>query len=221
MAILVFYLYNNIASDAHPLHIGAMGRTRIRDIRHEELITATITAVHKRGYAVVTMAEIAAEAGASAASINYYFGSKEKLMEATMRRLLCLLKDAMLQRYATAHTPHERLMAVIDANFSDRLFTQEQCSIWMQFWANAPFSASLNRLHRINRSRVTAHFRAELRALLPHPQSQAQRDTVREALQCYMDGVWLEAAQSDSVVDPEQARVEARRVADLLLTTLN
>ena len=190
-----------------------MGRTRIRDIRHEELITATITAVHKRGYAVVTMAEIAAEAGASAASINYYFGSKEKLMEATMRRLLSLLKDAMLERYATAQTPHDRLMAVIDANFSDRLFTNEQCSIWMQFWANAPYAKSLQRLHRINRSRVTAHVRAELRALVPAD----RRETLREALQCYMDGVWLEAAQSDAPLDAAQARKEAREVADLML----
>ncbi|WP_422050464.1 choline-responsive transcriptional repressor BetI [Shimia sp.] len=194
-----------------------MGRTRIRDIRHEELITATITAVHKRGYAVVTMAEIAAEAGASAASINYYFGSKEKLMEATMRRLLSKLKAAMLERYATAETPHDRLMAVIDANFSDRLFTIEQCSIWMQFWANAPYAPSLQRLHRINRARVNAHFRAELRALVP----ETHRETMREALQCYMDGVWLEAAQSDAPLNPALAREEARAVANLLLTRSN
>ncbi|MBO9473616.1 MULTISPECIES: choline-binding transcriptional repressor BetI [unclassified Shimia] len=190
-----------------------MSRTRIRDIRHEELINATMTAVHKRGYAVVTMAEIAAEAGASAASINYYFGSKEKLMEATMRRLLSLLKDAMLERYATAKTPHDRLMAVIDANFSDRLYTNEQCSMWMQFWANAPYAPALQRLHRINRARVTAHFRAELRALVP----DARRETMREALQCYMDGVWLEAAQTETPLDPAQARKEAREVTNLML----
>lgn len=190
-----------------------MSRTRIRDIRHDELITATITAVHKRGYAVVTMAEIAAEAGASAASINYYFGAKEKLMEATMRRLLNLLKEAMLERYTHAQTPHERLMAVLDANFADRLFTNAQCSIWMQFWANAPYSETLQRLHRINRARVTSHFRAELRDLVP----ETRRETVREALQCYMDGVWLEAAQSDAPLNAAQVRAEARDVADLLL----
>lgn len=190
-----------------------MSRTSIRDIRNEELINATITAVHKRGYSVVTMAEIAAEAGASAASINYYFGSKEKLMEATMVRLLRLLKDAMLERYAAANSPYERLIAVIDANFADRLFTVEQCSIWMQFWANAPYAPALQRLHHINRARVTTHFRAELRALLP----DARRETVREALQCYMDGVWLQAEQSDAPLNPAQARVEARLVADMLL----
>ncbi|WP_372886969.1 transcriptional regulator BetI [Shimia sp.] len=190
-----------------------MGRKRIREIRNEELISATITAVYKHGYTAVTMAEIAHEADATAASINYYFGSKEKLLEATMRRLFGLLKSSLLERIAEARTPHERLMALLDANFSDRLYTIEQCSLWVQFWGSAPYVPSLARLHRINRARVTSNFRAELKALLP----ESRRETVREALQSYMDGVWLEAAQSAVAPDAAKARADARRVAQLLL----
>ncbi|MDC0659814.1 transcriptional regulator BetI [Leisingera sp. SS27] len=190
-----------------------MSRKRIRDIRNEELIEATIVAVHKRGYGVVTMAEIAREAGASAASINYYFGSKEGLMEATMLHLLGKLRQAMSAGYATARTPRERLYAVMDANFADGLFTVPQCSIWMQFWANAPYSTRLSRLHRINRARVRSHFLAELRALLP----EDRVETARQALQCYMDGVWLQAAQSEEALDPDEARAAAHRVVDLVI----
>lgn len=191
-----------------------MGRKRIRDIRNEELIAATIVAVHKRGYSVVTMAEIAREAGASAASINYYFGSKEGLMEATMRHLLRKLRTAMIAGYSAARTPEERLYAVMDANFSDALFTVPQCSLWMQFWANAPYSPRLARLHRINRTRVRSHVRAELANLLP----AEHIETARSALQCYMDGVWLQAAQSESSVDAKAARLAAHRVVDLSLS---
>ena len=190
-----------------------MSRKRIRDIRNEELIEATIIAVHQRGYGVVTMAEIAREAGASAASINYYFGSKEGLMEATMLHLLGKLRRAMADGYATALTPRDRLYAVMDANFDDSLYTVPQCSIWMQFWANAPYSTRLSRLHRINRARVRSHVLAELRSLLPAPQVE----TARQALQCYMDGVWLQAAQSDNGLNPEAARSAARRVVDLVI----
>ena len=130
-----------------------------------------------------------------------------------MRRMLTMLKEAQLERYAVAKTPLDRLMAVIDANFSDRLFTLEQCAIWMQFWANAPYVESLSRLHRINRARVTSHFRAELRSLLP----DAHREIVREALQSYMDGVWLEAAQANEPLNPAAARAEARRFTRLML----
>ncbi|AUQ59048.1 choline-binding transcriptional repressor BetI [Phaeobacter inhibens] len=190
-----------------------MGRKRIRDIRNEELIEATIVAVHRRGYGVVTMAEIAREAGASAASINYYFGSKEGLMEATMRHLLNKLREAMIRGYATAKSPKERLYAVMDANFDDELFSVAQCSLWMQFWASAPYSPRLSRLHRINRSRVRSHFLAELNGLLPPDRVE----TARHALQCYMDGVWLQAAQSETPLDSAQARRAAHRVVDLAL----
>ncbi|GLO69773.1 HTH-type transcriptional regulator BetI [Phaeobacter inhibens] len=190
-----------------------MGRKRIRDIRNEELIEATIVAVHRRGYGVVTMAEIAREAGASAASINYYFGSKEGLMEATMRHLLNKLREAMIRGYATAKNPKERLYAVMDANFDDELFSVAQCSLWMQFWASAPYSPRLSRLHRINRSRVRSHFLAELNGLLPPDRVE----TARHALQCYMDGVWLQAAQSETPLDSAQARRAAHRVVDLAL----
>ncbi len=193
-----------------------MKRRRIRDIRNDELIDATMRAVHEKGYALVTMAEIAAEAGASAASINYYFGSKDRLMEATMIRLLSVLKASTIERLAPAKTPRDRLMAVLEANFDARLFTVEKSSIWMQFWANAPYYPTLSRLHRINRRRVQSHFRAELRHLVP----SEQRETVREALQSYMDGVWLEAAQAAQPLDSAKAQAEARRFAALLLDGL-
>lgn len=188
-------------------------RRRIRDIRHDELIDATISAIHKRGYAAVTMAGIAAEAGASAASINYYFGSKEKLLEATMRRLLGTLSRALLERYAAADGPRARLGAIVEANFDDRLFTVEQCSVWMQFWSFAPYTERLRRLHRINRARVRSQFRAELRRLA----APGTREVIRVALQSYMDGVWLEAAQSPGPLDGAAARADAARLVALLL----
>lgn len=186
---------------------------RIRDTRNEELTTAAIRAVHRHGYAHVTMTEIAREANASAASINYYFGTKEKLMEATMRRLLSLLRTATVERLSSARTPRDRLIALVEANFDNRLFTPAQCSLWVQFWSNAPYSDMLARLHRINRHRVHSHLQAELRHLT---QTDAQA-TVIATIQAYMDGIWLEAAQAKTVC-PETARRQARDVITRLLS---
>ena len=190
-----------------------MSKRRIRDIRHEELIDAAIRAVAERGYAQVTMTDIAKEAGSTAASINYYFGSKDQLIQAMMLRILRTLKAANLRNLAGTLTPYDRLMAELDANFDEALFTPETCAIWLQFWANAPYHEGLARLQRINRQRVTSHFRAELSQLLP----KTRLDTVQQALQAYMDGVWLEAAMSRRPVNAAAAQKEARRVADLML----
>ncbi len=190
-----------------------MSRKTIRDIRNEEFIEATLHAVYERGYHSVTLSEIAQVVGATAASINYYFGSKDKLIEATMRRLLSVLRTALIERLHSATTPKERVQAILEANFDDRLFEMKQCSVWVQFWSAAPYSPDLARLQNINRARVRSHFRKELRQLVPHHQIE----TVRRVLQSYMDGVWLQAAQTNAPLNAANARTEALHVLDLLL----
>lgn len=180
-------------------------RRSIRDIRRDELIAATITAIHRHGFAAVTISQIAEVADASVGSISYYFGGKERLLEGAMRRLLTVLRECTVEGLRDATTPRARLEAVVRANFDARLFTKEQCSVWMQFWAFAPYTARLARLHRINRARVSSNVRAELTALT----TQADVGSVQRALQAYMDGVWLEAAQGDAELDARAAQADA------------
>ena len=131
-----------------------------------------------------------------------------------MRRILTRLRTALLTRLSGATTPYERLLAVVEANFDDALFTTEVCSVWAQFWASAPYAPRLARLYRINRGRVLSHMRAELNALLPPDESE----TVRAALLAYLDGVWVEAAQSREPLNAARVRQDARKVLDLLLS---
>lgn len=180
-------------------------RRSIRDIRRDELIAATITAIHRHGFAAVTISQIAEVADASVGSISYYFGGKERLLEGAMRRLLTILQICTVEGLRAAQTPRGRLEAVVLANFDARLFSTEQCSVWMQFWAFAPYTPRLARLHRINRSRVSSNVRAELVALTP----AADVQPVQRALQAYMDGVWLEAAQGEEKLDAAVAQRDA------------
>lgn len=191
-----------------------MKRKLIRDIRHDEFIQATLKATYAKGFHAVTMSEIARQVGATAASINYYFGSKEQLMVATMRHLLIMLSQAHRTRLATAQTPKDRLRALIEANFDEALFTPEHCSFWVQFWAAAPYSDSLARLQRINQARVASHFRHELKQLAP----AHIRRAIERMLQSYMDGVWLNVAQNKRPITAAHARQESRALLDLVLS---
>ena len=190
-------------------------RRRIRDIRRDELIAATIKAIHRHGFAAVTISQIAEVADASVGSISYYFGGKERLLEEVMRRLLSILHESTVARLRAAVGPHERLGAMVLANFDNRLFSEEKCSVWMQFWAFAPYTPRLARLHRINRSRVSTNLRGELRMLLP---TDRVEDTQR-SLQAYMDGVWLEAAQRGDPVSGAVAQAAAMRFLATLLAS--
>lgn len=192
-----------------------MKQTRIRDIRHQELIDATINALHKQGFHKVTLSQIAQEIGATAASVNYYFGTKEHLLEATMLQLMGLLRSGLITRYAQAQTPRDRLNAIVEANFSDRLFTTEQCSVWVQFWSAAPYAPRLARLQQINRARVASNMTACLRDLIP---DEAERETTRAILQAYMDGIWIDTAQSRRTASAAVARTDALATLDMLLS---
>ncbi len=192
-----------------------MNRQRIRDIRHQEFIQAAILATHRKGFAAVTMTDIATATNSTAASINYYFGSKENLMAATMRYLLERLKQTTQQHLAAATTPQQRLEAIINANFDESLYTHINCNVWVQFWSHSPYSTQLARLHNINRARVRSYCRAELKQLV-----NAERiEIVRKTLQAYMDGVWIQASQSEQPLNPKQAQAEARQVLDLLISS--
>ena len=68
------------------------------------LIDATISAIGERGSLDVTMSDIAGRAGVSSALAHHYFGAKDDLLQATMRRLLADLgRDIVAALAAAGH----------------------------------------------------------------------------------------------------------------------
>jgi TetR/AcrR family transcriptional repressor of bet genes len=187
-----------------------MARQKIRSIRREELIQATIAAIYEHGFANLTVAQIARDAQASTGSFHYDFGGKEALLEATMIHLLDLLKRAHLKRLVSAGTAADRLHAVVQANFDETFLTRETCRVWTQFWAFAPYHKGLAQLHRINRARVRSNVIFALRDLVPGDELQVKAN----ATQGYMDGVWVQVAQSEGYPDLSVLQCEARRFVD-------
>jgi TetR/AcrR family transcriptional regulator, regulator of cefoperazone and chloramphenicol sensitivity len=51
----------------------------------QNILLATVACIEKKGIHSVTVRDIAGEAGANLAAINYHFGSKEKLLDATLQ----------------------------------------------------------------------------------------------------------------------------------------
>jgi len=192
-----------------------MGRRDIKAIRRLELIEAAMSAIHAHGFANLTVSQIAQDAGASTGSIHYYFGGKEALLEATMRHLLSVLKQAVLRRLADQTDPEQRLIAVVAGNFDEALFSSESCSVWTQFWAYAPYDPRLARLQRLNKRRVRSNLIAELKMLMP----PGSVETACIAIQSYMDGIWVHAAQTGATLSTETVQDDATRFLKLLIST--
>ncbi len=190
-----------------------MGRQDITTIRQTELIEAVIASIHRHGFASLTVSQIAKEAQTSTGSVHYYFGGKDALLEATMRHLLSILRTATVRRLRGLTDPSKRLFAIVSSNFDELLYTNQHCRVWTQFWAYAPYTPNLARLQRVNKTRVASNLRSELKQLLP---SQSV-EIARVAIQSYMDGVWVHAAQSGIIKDEATIQSEAEQFLRLLM----
>ncbi|MFQ5415982.1 MAG: TetR/AcrR family transcriptional regulator [Myxococcota bacterium] len=79
----------------------------------EALLDAAHEVMAERGYPRVTVREVAERAGVQPALVNYYFGSKEGLLQAVVVRVAELMRAAILPPALEQETPEERLRSLI------------------------------------------------------------------------------------------------------------
>jgi AcrR family transcriptional regulator len=78
------------------------------------IIEAAIAAIEEYGFENATVRRIAAKAGVNIASINYYFRTKEQLLEKVIRLTLDNAFDWSELAYAESLPPKEQLYAIMD-----------------------------------------------------------------------------------------------------------
>lgn len=182
-----------------------MPKVGMEPIRRRQLIEATIASIHEYGFADTTVSRISAVAGVSTGIVHHYFGGKADLLEATMRWLMSDLRRQVVNRLTRAHSPYDRLMAIIDGNFAPEQFSQQAVTAWIAFWAHAPQTEELGRLQRINTERLQSNLRHALRTFMP-PERAASTALGMAAL---IDGLSVRCALAKGGLSP----AEARRIA--------
>jgi AcrR family transcriptional regulator len=79
----------------------------------EKILDATLHLIKAEGIDSVTIRKIASEAGTNVALVNYYFGSKEKLMHEAMKMILETFRSAFDIFDVVEYPPIERLKQFI------------------------------------------------------------------------------------------------------------
>jgi len=162
-------------------------------LRRKALIDATISAIGERGSLDVTMSEIAGRAGVSSALAHHYFGAKDELLQATMRHLLSELGTDLRAALHMAATAHERVLAVIAVNFSDKQFRAETIAAWLAFYVEAQKSPAMRRLLRVYARRLHSNLMSGLSKLMP----RAEADHAAEGIAALIDGFYIRRALKD------------------------
>ena len=170
-----------------------MPKVGMEPVRRHQLINATIEVVAEVGLHATTINRISKKAGLSSGIISHYFGGKHELIEATVRHLLDELKSGLLANIEQrAVSPVERLMAIVDTNFSPFQRGHAATKTWLAFWAQSMHDESLSRLQRVNHQRLESNLRFSFAKLMPRQQAKE----AAELIAALIDGFWLRAALS-------------------------
>lgn len=168
-----------------------MPRLGMEPIRRDALVKATIKEVGTVGSLDVTVSQIARRAGMSSALAHHYFGGKDQIFLAAMRRILSDF-GAEIRQELHAAPPEQRAEAIIRASFAPSCFAPETISAWMTFYVLAQTNSDALRLWTIYQSRIRSNLAHALRGRCADPVAVAQ------TLSALIDGLYIRAALSDT-----------------------
>ncbi|NHH91416.1 HTH-type transcriptional regulator BetI [Pseudoalteromonas sp. MB47] len=166
-------------------------------VRRQQLIDATIESVAELGLQGTTINSISKKAGLSSGIISHYFGGKQGLIEATVRYLLTSLKQALMNQVTPQTSPEQRLMFIVEANFSRIQQQSNNTKTWLSFWAHSMHDAQLHRLQNVNSKRLFSNLLSSFKQLM----SDSDAKLAAELSAAMIDGLWLRAVLSKSDQD--------------------
>ena len=167
-------------------------RKATRDVRRQQLIEATIKVLGQKGYAALTVADVARLAGLSTGIVIFHFNSKEELLAATMQHLAAEYRQhwetAML---AAGPGASARLGCLLLADFDTSVFTPEKLAAWIAFWGEAQGRPTYDQICAgldAERCETTRLLCAEINADGGYGLDPA---LVMRTLESLCDGLWL------------------------------
>ena len=186
-----------------------MPKLGMEPIRRDAIVKATIAELGAKKSLDVTVSQIAKRAGMSSALAHHYFGGKDQIFLAAMRRILSDFSDEARQELKKA-PPHERAQAIIRACFANSCFTPDVIAAWMTFYVLAQTNDEALRLWQIYQGRIRSNLIHALRPLLSDPEEAAVN------MIALIDGLYIRAALS-APEEPQLAVNHAMRVLNTLL----
>jgi AcrR family transcriptional regulator len=193
----------------------ASAPTRIRLSRAERM-EQTLAVAHElfaeRGYAAVTMDELAAAVGVTKPLLYNYFGNKERLYVACMERAGDALFAMIAEAVRDAQTPSEALNAGVRAFFD---FLDSDRAAWgVLFGETSSHVGEVAERVAHYRARIASMAAASLLAQLP----RVRRDAARVEVEALAEAL-LGAAEALARWWLRSQAISARQAAELFIAT--
>lgn len=172
-----------------------MPRVNVKDKRKQQLIDANIVSIAKRGLSETTIAHVSQGAGMSRGIVNFYFTTKEAMMQETCQYLADEYAGAweralekLAEKQGEDMQPEAALRAMVAAQFTTALCNQKKLAVWVAFWGHASSHKEYQKIV----AAADAAFTAKLRELWEQIGDTAlDADTFAYELHALIRGSWL------------------------------
>ena len=178
-----------------------------RAARRQQLIEATIEVLALKGYARMTLGEVARAAGLSHGLVNFHFDSKEKLLTET---LLFLAEEYRLNwtraLEAASVDPASQLDALLRADFNPAICTPPRLAAWCSFWGEAQARPIYQEECGSNDDLYIEVLEAICAGLIAADGSGLDARRVARVLRVTIEGVWLDLMTMNAPYDGDEGQ---------------
>ncbi|MFC5176777.1 TetR/AcrR family transcriptional regulator [Nocardioides taihuensis] len=186
----------------------------VADVRRDQMLAAAAQLIAERGFSDTRIADVAARVGASPALVIYYFGTKDSLLTEALRfseRAFYVNVEALL---AETTSLSARLDTLATWVLPDKGEVPEDWGLWFDLWAQAFRHPEVKK----DRAALDEQWRDLITRVVQAGVDEGEIATVdvahfAQVWAALLDGLVVQVALDDPVVDGERARRLALDVA--------
>lgn len=173
--------------------VAQLPRKASRQIRRQQLIEATIVALAEKGQARLKLQDVAEAAGLSYGLVNFYFETKEKLLEETLRYMAAEYRANWQEALVNAgDKPARQLNALIQADFNEKIYSPARLMAWCTFWGEAQSRPYYQRECGASDMEYIRVLEGICARLLTESRSPLKPARVARVIRVTMEGLWLD-----------------------------
>lgn len=191
------------------------------DLRRDQMLRAAAELIGERGFSDTRIADVAGRAGASPALVVYYFGTKDHLLTEALRwseQSFYTVADVMLAARKGIAVRLESLVRLTCVPQADELEVPGAWGLWFDLWAQAFRHSEVAR----DRIELDQRWRDMIAAVVRDAVADGEIadtdvDDFAVTFAALIDGLSIQVALRDPVVDPQRALRIAMRFASTTL----
>jgi TetR/AcrR family transcriptional repressor of bet genes len=189
-----------------------MARDALKEARRIQLMEATIDCIAARGFAELTLADVAKAAGLSVGIVNFYFRSKDVLLIETLRHLVAdYIQQTNENIRSAGPSAAAQVEAMIESDFHRAVANRKKVTVWYAFWGETRWRPEFLKICQ----QLSDSFHDETREVFARLIAEGgyaavDADLVARGFDAMIDGLWLDMLINPKAVDREAAKQVVR-----------